>query len=386
MVYFNARRPTTLGALQEYYTGSGMTPERADYALSGRQREYLHQQGEALGVGDPAVFFEKQQRAAELAATPSGGELEALRQLGQLPGQQAEAKRQALWDTVSAAKAKESQELASLQTGRAMARFPMVPGQPTVLSPTESAEASRLGVTPEQYAMQQRLGTARTVNVSGIDRSVIAQPNVNPGELVRHPQFQAVARANPGKARQLFSAVTGGDLDNYLKVEAASEATRLKEGTEFFRKGFQEGLFQRDDTGKITMRKRVTDPATGRLVLGSDYGELGDYEKGLWGDTRIQKAVLGDEAMELSDLRARKKAAIDEHTRKLASLQMGEGQGVPMVFQSDAFRRLMKEKPGKATAMIAQWKQNYTSPIMGQAEYLTEPFRAPETAGFSWLQ
>lgn len=359
-MFLNVNRPMTMGALAQLYDGNpNISPEKVDYGMTGQQREYVNRQASNLGIEDPAQFFERRRTSAALAATPSGGEIEAARQLGALPGQVAESRRMAMWDTVSAAKEAEASNLATLQQRNAARRFPVVPGQAPVLSPLEQSEAMRLGQTPDQFATSQRLGVNRSVpGVGDLSRSGSAHPD----ELYRDPRFQAIIQSQPDKAGQIFSALTGHpDLGGYMKGQMAQQRDRVGTGVDYFKKGFQDGMFKIDAQGNVMQRQRVADPLTGKLALGADYGPLDEYSKGLWAEGSVKSGVMGDEQIRLAHYMSRK-AAEDaaqnqQAEQSLATTQAGEANGVPPVFQTAGFARVQKKNPALAKQLWEDWQR-----------------------------
>lgn len=86
---FDVRQPATLGQLTQLYMGNpNLTPTQIGSSLSMQPAGYIDRQGEALGLGNPTQYFQKQYDARKSAM--QAGEAQAYAaQSGQAPARQA---------------------------------------------------------------------------------------------------------------------------------------------------------------------------------------------------------------------------------------------------------------------------------------------------------
>lgn len=315
---FNVNKPASEGQLRALYTGNpNLSPQEVDSNLflsSSQGRDYIHQQAANLGLGDPAQYYSQQRLASQLATLQNGAQAEASRQVGQfaptsLPGQL--AARDQLWNAVDAKNAQDANRMAALAATNRLSQYklPGAGGEPQ-LSPVMQEDMRQQGIaSPMEYLMRQRLGGDRNAvgSLTGL------QGAVNPQSLYDESSFQSGMAQNPAQASRVFSALTGGDLASF----AADNTALAKRGSNFLFEALSKGEAGLDANGNVRWRKRVTDPLTGKMVLGTEF-EVGDPFQ------RSQERYLNRVDPQLDRFRT---LAAKSDT-PLASLQMPPAEGI----------------------------------------------------------
>lgn len=285
----NVNRPLTLQDLARVYGGGGgmKSPEQvgSDIFLNASQgSDYLSQQGQNLGIGDPTQYFQSQYEAQRRAQTPSGGTMEMMRLAGMPsnPGSfmQQELKRNVGIDKLIAQQAIEAKGNASLQQSNLDKQYPLpTPGTSLTLSPVMSAAMRQSGETNSMaWMMKQRLGANR-----GAVGNFNAVPNlgVKAQDLYLEPTFQSALNNNPQKAAQVFNAITGQDLKGFHDLYQARQGKEQEFGISTLRKAFAEGDASVDEQGNLRWRKKKFDPTTSRMVATDEYEEGTPFQRGL---------------------------------------------------------------------------------------------------------
>lgn len=250
---FDVNRPTTTAQLAALYLGNpNQTPAQVDSNLfinSAQSRDYIHQQGKNLGIGDPAVYFGQMALAQRMASTPNGAQMEAAR-LARIPPPDA--------------------NLASLQTANRLKAYPLpAAGMNPRLSPVMQADMAQQGISnPMEYLMAQRLGPNRgaVASLAGL------QGPVDPDALYNEGTFQNAIGQNAGTSADVFTALTGRDLGTYDAQYRASADLERKRGSEFLYKALGNRDAQIAPDGSVQWNQMIPDPAgTGKMIASGNY-------------------------------------------------------------------------------------------------------------------
>lgn len=326
---FNSRRQSTLGQLAQFY---GDNPAEADSQLflnNSQGHGYIQEQARNLGIGDPVRYFSELQIQKQLAATPSGAQMEAARQMGQyspqsLPGQL--AARDRMWNAVGAGEQAQTAKFASLQNANIERSYPLpVPGVTPTLSPVMQRDAASQGFSdPAAYLLNQRLGANRS---GVVPFNQISSNGVDPHKLYDEPTFQSAMKSKPDRAAQVFNALTGLPLDEFHKSKLAAAVSETKSGTSDLHEALKEGR-AKIVGDKILWRKLVPDPMTGKMGLGADFEEGDPYQKGL---SKYLSNVSHDIA-KFQSLSAKGGSTATSVAPQVASLQNGQLQHEPSPF------------------------------------------------------
>lgn len=189
-------------------------------------------------------------------------------------------------------------------------------------SPLALGEAKRLGLTPQQFAMDMQLRTAGP-GVRSAMGGGIQFHNATATDLERDPRFLKAMQTRPAEALKLFKTVTGTDYNTHAKAQLAIDTDRTKFQTETVQKKLASGDWTMRD-GKIMSRKLVPNPSgTGEMILGNDYSELDEFERTLVNPT-TQANVIDpdiDRYRALDAKRAVDAAAAAGGAPKVATLQ-----------------------------------------------------------------
>lgn len=330
------RSSMTVGQLAQLYNGNpNVDPSEVDSNIflgSSQGAEYLRQQGNNLGIGDPATYFQQARDAQRAAQTPSGGTMEAMRLAGQfspqsLPGQL--AAHQAMIRGIEQQQQQQSQVTGLQYQNTLNQQYPLpTPGIAPTLSPVMQAAMQQQGIKdPTAFLMQQRLGNNRG---SVIPFSLVSGNQVKPEDLYHEPTFQANMQANPAKASQVFSALTGGDLGqfhkNYLQAQTQEQTFRDSE----LRKALAEGSATTDEQGNVQWSQKVFDPVQNKMV------PTGKFQAG----TPFQKTMatslprVAPEIARFQQLAS--KGGPSNSGIPLAALQQTNDNGAPEMLQTGA--------------------------------------------------
>lgn len=279
------RSSMSIGQLAQLYNGNpNIDPSEVASNIflgSSQGTDYLNQQGQNLGIGDPATYFQQARDAQRATQTPSGGTMEAMRLAGQyspqsLPGQL--AAHQAMISQVQAQQVQQSQ-VAGLQYQNTLnQQYPLpTPGVAPTLSPVMQAAMQQQGIKdPTAFLMQQRLGN----NLSAVSPfSSVPSGQVKPDDLYHEPTFQANMQANPAKASQVFSALTGGDLGQFHTNYLKSQADEQKFRDDTLRSELASGGASTDDQGNVTFSQKVFDPASNKMIPTGKFSPGTPYQK-----------------------------------------------------------------------------------------------------------
>lgn len=279
------RSSMTIGQMAQLYNGNpNVDPSQVASNIflgSSQGTDYLNQQGDNLGIGDPATYFQQARDAQRAANTPNGATMEAMRLAGQyspqsLPGQL--AAHQAMIGGVQAQQAQQSQ-VAGLQYQQTLnQQYPLpTPGVAPTLSPVMQAAMQQQGIQdPTAFIMQQRLGNNRS---SVIPFSSVPNGQVKQDDLYHEPTFQANMAANPAKASQIFGALTGGDLASYHSNYFKSQADEQKFRDDTLRSELASGGATTDDQGNVTFSQKVFDPVQNKMVPNGKFSPGTPYQK-----------------------------------------------------------------------------------------------------------
>lgn len=257
---FNVNRPTTTAQLAALYLGNpNRTPQQVDSDLflnSSQSRDYIHEQGKNLGIGDPAAYFSQMALAQRMSSTPNGAQMEASRLAAQPPP---------------------DVNLASLQTANRLKAFPLpAAGINPRLSPVMQADMAQQGITnPMEYLMAQRLGPNRgaVASLTGL------QGPVDPDALYNEGTFQNAIGQNMGQSADVFQALTGRDLGQYHEQYQTAEGLARKRGSEFLYKALGDRSAQIGPDGTVLWNQMAPDPMTGKLVPSGNYAAGDAFQK-----------------------------------------------------------------------------------------------------------
>lgn len=303
---FDVNRPTTTAQLAALYLGNpNQTPAQVDSNLfinSAQSRDYIHQQGKNLGIGDPAAYFGQMQLAQRMASTPNGAQMEAQR-LARMPAPDA--------------------NLASLQTANRMKAYPLpAAGMSPNLSPVMQADMAQQGISnPMEYLMAKRLGPNRNAvaSIAGL------QGAVNPDALYNQPTFQNAMGQNAGTSANVFQALTGRDLATYDTQYRTSADQERKRGIEFLSKAMQDGHARPMQGGGMEWSERVFDPNTSKMTPTGKFIKGDAYQSS-------QEKYLPHVDRDIAKFQALEAARGSTPVAPVASLQnpYSSDQGVPL--------------------------------------------------------
>jgi hypothetical protein len=265
MIPFDVRRAPQFTQLQKLF-GGAVDPAEVNAQLPAQGRAYINAGAQAMGIGDPVAFFEAQRRAKVMAATPT------------LPAQL--AARDAAADA-----AMEQEKVAALQLrGGNMFRTPLPTGGAVELPPLATEEAAAQKLTPLNYVLNKRMGEVGVApsdfDSEGRGRGFTHAPTAS--DIYGDERFQRLHRNDPNKAKKLFSALTGGDLEGHEKIIAANRVASNVRQRGMFDEGLKTGLLKLEN-GKLMQRERIPSPDDpNKLVLGPNYGDLDEYHRISW--------------------------------------------------------------------------------------------------------
>lgn len=284
----NTQRPMTMQDLARVFSGGGgpKMPEQigSDIFMGSPQGyDYLQGQGQNLGIGDPVQYFQHQKAAQQMANTPSGGMMEAMRLAGMhrpdsLPGQL--AARELTGNKLMQMDAMQAKSNASLQQSNLDRQYPLPsPGSSLTLSPVMSAAMRQSGETNSMaWMMKQRLGANRGAVAPF---SAVPDAGIKPEDLYNEPSFQTIQNSNPQKAAQVFQALTNQDLGKFGELYQSRQLGEQKFGIEQLRREFAENNATTDEAGELRFRKKVFDPTTNKMVATGEYEEGTPYQRNL---------------------------------------------------------------------------------------------------------
>jgi hypothetical protein len=116
-------------------------------------------------------------------------------------------------------------------------------GKEAILSPLAKMEAARLELTPTEYLMKQRMGSANTdIRINGVSQgqpSDVFSGKHTQEQVYNHPTFQQMIYGDPAHAANVFKAITNQDFGKYHDATLNQRIADRKDAAEFAREQSQ---------------------------------------------------------------------------------------------------------------------------------------------------
>lgn len=380
MMNINVNQPLSPQALGQIYMGNGQSPDQneSDLFMAGSDAyNYVQQQAKNMGIQDPKAYFNNLVTQQKLATTPSGFSMEMARQAGQfspnsLPGQL--AARNAMADQASAANDQQMQQTQLAQRAAALQKTPL----PTSMNPAPDfapgSFGAQTGMNSNQYAMMKRLGGV----TAGNQFIGSGTAPIDPSTLTNDPRFQSLLTTHPDQASQVFSAITGGDLGQHMKQQAADMAAADEQQRNTVTSWIKDqSLRFNPSSNGYEMRELVPDIANpGHMTLSQNWTPLNPIQQE-W----VKKQAPNLMPMTTMDQRMATAAAAAKAKAGTGSTSSANVQQAPS--GDPLTRQAMTNNPIGATAgnMMMSYADAWSQP--GQSELMQHPMEAIDPAAYA---